>query len=229
MDKPVDNTLPLPGINEDTGRTVFADSQGNPVCQLHIVEPAVNHWRQTRESPPQADNTGVVAKPCDVHAHDKRHTDTGIRVHFACAGLCHHVDGDEHVIAGRREVAQKLLPPCGLGKLGPQPFNLSGRDGIRFVHPVAEGAPGCVSLLLPRTGAFIYLRKKVGALGRTDEEGPALAVCQFRLDNFIPHLVAHLGNLIQNHTVEIQTSQRIRIVSTENPDSGAVTELDRKL
>ncbi|HVI65114.1 MAG TPA: hypothetical protein VM910_21400 [Bradyrhizobium sp.] len=83
--------------------------------------------------------------------------------------------------------------------------------------------------MLFRLRAPPQLEEGVAALGRADEDRPALPIGQRRPDDLRPHARVHVGVFVEHDTVEIDAAQRIGIVGAIEPHLPSVGIIDAQL
>src|SRR5262249_57611240 len=75
-----------------------------------------------------------------------------------------------------------------------------------------EGKP-----ILFRLRALPQLEEGVAALGRADEDRPALPIRQRRSDDLRPHARVHVCVFVEHDAVEVDAAQRVAIVPPTDP------------
>ena len=83
--------------------------------------------------------------------------------------------------------------------------------------------------MLFRLRAPPQLEEGIAALGRADEDRPALPIGQCRADDLRPHPRIHIGEFVEHDAVEVDAAQRIGIVGAVKPHLPAVGVIDAQL
>ena len=96
-----------------------------------------------------------------------------------------------------------------------QTGHLVDGQSSRFVHAEHEGGPVRIALRFKSARPFVEFGKEIDSPRRADEQRAPLPVGQSGLNDFLPDFALHLGHLVQNHGVEIESAQGVGIVRTE--------------
>ena len=190
--------------------------------QLHVVDVAEHRRLHGREPLPPHEHAAVVAEPRHVDAeHLRRARDVLRRVRFL-ARRRHEVDGDEHVVRARREVAIELLPHRVLAHVLLQRLELLWAVPPAFVKEPAfirtvHACIPCSLALCP----LVHVVERILSLRRPDEHRPSVAVRERRTDDLVPELRLHLRVLVEDDAIPIRPAQGVRMVGAHDVDAAA--------
>ena len=213
----VDHARAVAGIDEHRIGLEVHDGLAHVGGQRHVVDLGVHPETLGQQALAHGDHAAVITKARRVHAQDHGCEVVLVATQMAPCGLLHVRQADELLIARGAEVAQVLALPAHLAHLGLQARHLARWQRVGVVHGVERAVP----VGLGARGVE-ELREQVHALGRADEERPAVAVGQRRLQHVVPHLGLDLRHLVDDHTVQAHAAHRVGVVSAVAADHGAV-------